>query len=193
MNTKIKFINFLMKELDLSVKEMKHFLDVKSKTIYNYRQMEFNELPEKVKKRFYILFRKNSGKEIQKELSVMDRIDLVDLRDSLLISARLRYKLMETGFNESLKKEYLETNKITAKDNIERSKGYWNQINQIKNIENRDDSINPNYSNKQNTNKIKIESEKVTELFLKVLETELNNKIDYDDYEFIAYLKKYKK
>ncbi len=179
MKAKIKFINFLMKELNLSVKEMKHFLDVKSKTIYNYRQMDFNTLPEKVKKRFFHLFRLDDSNEIQENLSKMNKTELAELRDRLVIRASLRYKLMETGFNENLKREYLENNGITVQDNIKRTKEYWS-------------NLKGNESIKDNGNvNVTIHSENISGLYLQVLQTELNKKIKFDDYDFIAYLKRY--
>lgn len=179
MTTNVKFINYLMKILDLNVKEMKHFLDVQSKTIYNYRQMSFKNLPEKIKKRFYVLFRLNNIEDIYEYLSKTDEIGIVELRERLLVSATLRYKLMETGYNESLKREYLNNNRINNKSNI---------ISEKKNLRITDYEQNSKVNESIN---IAIQSKNISKLFVQVLETELNKKIKCDNYDFIAYIKQY--
>lgn len=202
-----KFLDYFMSKFGIKVATMTKFLDCSSKTVYNYRQMHYSKLPEKVWHKIFNFFFAYNMKQIQTFTELydliesMDEEDIIEGRVRFIRNAEVRFNMRETGYIDSFTRDDGGI-KITTNEDLKRANDFEERMRKFeegqknfKAIESkRSNQLNPNYKKKTSSNNktISINSSGVSELYVKVLEKELNDVVINDDYDFISYLKKYK-
>ena len=116
MSKKIAFIRYLMDRLNLNSEELANFLFVEKRTLYNYKNLCFEKLPNKVHEKVIIFFQ--GYEEFYKEGLTMQEIyeTLTNLDDNTVEYLRNRFlevaTIRKTTYVNFNTKEYLKKNDV---------------------------------------------------------------------------------
>lgn len=172
MNEKSAFISYFMSRFDLSSEELASFLFVEKRTLYNYKNLSFEKIPNKVKEKMILFFQGYQEfykegltlEEIYKQLETIDSDLLEYLRTRFLEIAKIR-KTNYVIFN---------TKEILKKHDVRRD------VNSL-------DEFLTDF-------KMLIEYSGLTKGYLYTLFEIIINKVeDQNDYSFLDYINKYEK
>lgn len=153
-----------MSKFQVKTQEMCYFLNVSDKTVYNYRTLDYEDLPIKVKNHFFNFFMVGSFESIYETCNKMNSDEIIELSDRFFRFANVRNNLKESGafsniINNPNSKVYLTTsNDIKKMDDFnkkmddlefkekerESSRGNRNSPNRITTMDNSANQINPN-------------------------------------------------
>ena len=92
-----KFIEYFMSKFQVKTQEMCYFLNVTDKTVYNYRTLDYEDLPLKVKNHFYSFFMTGSFENIYNICNKMNTDEIIELSDRFFRFSNIRHNIKETG------------------------------------------------------------------------------------------------
>jgi flagellar basal body P-ring protein FlgI len=87
-----KFIALFMEKMNLKVNDMVRFLDVSANTIYNYRTMDDQEIPSKIKDKIFDLLKTDDfteARQILSSITSQKRDEIASSINSLMRTTRL--------------------------------------------------------------------------------------------------------
>ena len=124
-NEQSKFIALFMKKMNIRVNDMVKLLDVSANTIYNYRTMDDNDIPLKVKEKLFDMLEVNDFIEARDIL-----ISMSDERRSQIASS-MGSLLMTTMMVDTKSLKIDDNNKNDILNNLEDSLGSKVYINAL--------------------------------------------------------------
>lgn len=116
MSKKIAFISYLMNRFNLNSEEIANFLFVEKRTVYNYKNLSFEKLPNKVHEKIIIFFQ--GYNEFYKDDLTMEEIYeiLTTLSDEVIEYLRTKFlevaSIRRTSYVNFNTKEYLKKNDV---------------------------------------------------------------------------------
>jgi hypothetical protein len=172
MSDEVAFISYFMDKFNISSDEVADFLFVEKRTLYNYKNLNFDKLPNKAKEKFILFFQ--SYKEFYKENLSLEDIyeDLTNIDDSLL--EYLRVKFLEISQIRKANLVRSNTEELLLKNDIKRD------VNSL-------DKFLTDF-------RMLIEYSDLTKGYLYTIFEIIINKVDnMNDYTFLDYINKYEK
>lgn len=174
----VKFLDYYMKKFSVKGKNMELFIGCSKKTVYNYRQMKYDQLPVGIINKFINFFNKYFKKtEINSFFSLYTFIEGFTDEDIDFVKVK---------FNNYVS-ENINGGQLSKTNNLEHSDDLSNSM----------DRMTKYYASKEKEDKIEnkliIKTEDVSGLYLELLEREINKIVKEEDYDFISYLRNYSK
>ena len=189
----ISFLDYFSNRFNVNIDELAYFLDINKRTLYNYRLLKANQLPLKIKKKFYMLFASyfdNSFDQIRMN-DVFKKAESLSNTEVQKIMMTIRYKYHS--------KEVLDSEKM---HNI----SYYRS--KMDEYENNNTMIKESKKNKVGTKVFELNKSKndfdlskleklfknVSKGYMESLVEVLGSKLEEgNDYTLLEYLSKYKK
>ncbi len=124
MSQKIKFLTYLQDKLDVSTSELADFLFIDKRTLYNYKSLSIEELPNKVREKMLIFFQgfeefyvdKMTVEDIYLALSNANQKDITYIRSRFLDTAMIRKKNLVVTNTEELLHKISEKREVNSLD-----------------------------------------------------------------------------
>jgi hypothetical protein len=172
MKDKIKFLNYLQERLNIQTDDIADFLFIDKRTLYNYKNLDIDNLPSKVKEKLVIFFQ-GYAEFYNDDLSIDDIYQKLENMDFKIIEY-IRGKFLEVA--SIRKKTYIVTytQELVKKTDVKRD------------VRNLDEFIEDF--------RILVEYSNLSKGYLYTIFEIVISKVDSEnDYRFLDYLNKYKK